>query len=179
MMRFSRRRSSLSFSSSVVKTGLNANHAGAFLHHSAVSYSSETTWSQVANASKPKRDESWTECVSIYMIDRFPEITGEHRKCSENGEKPNQHFPIVCRSICWGLSSVSVIIEMQQTPSTCTTFTSNELLELWMLLFSPQCFTAAKFVFFKMNDSEIMGVLGKMNNPIFPEMNLISKWNQT
>lgn len=159
MMRFSQRRSSLSFSSSAMKTALNVNHPGAFLQHSAVPCSSETTWSQVANASKPKRDESWTEWVIACVIDRFPAITGEHR-CSENGEKPNQHFPIVCRSICWGLSSVSVIIEMQQTPSTCTTFRSNELslLELWMLLFFPQCFAAAKLVFFKMNDSGIMGL---------------------
>lgn len=158
MMRFSRRRSSLSFSSSAVKTALNANHAGAFLQHSAVPCSSETTWSRDTNALKPKRDESWTEWVSVCVIDRFPEITGEHR-CSENGEKPNQCFPIFCRSICWGLSSVSVKIEMQQTPSACTTFTSNELslLELWMLFFS-QCFAAAKFVFFKMNDSGIMGL---------------------
>lgn len=43
MMRFSRRRSSLSFLSSAMKTALNANHAGAFLQHSAVPCSSETT----------------------------------------------------------------------------------------------------------------------------------------
>lgn len=86
------------------------------------------------NASKPKRDEPWTERVSVCVIDRYPEITGEHR-CSESGKKPNRRFPIVCRCICWGLSSVSVKIEMQQTPSACT-FTSNELslLELWMLV---------------------------------------------
>lgn len=171
MMRFSQRRSSLSFSSSAMKTALNVNHPGAFLQHSAVPCSSETTWSQVANASKPKRDESWTEWVIACVIDRFPAITGEHR-CSENGEKPNQHFPIVCRSICWGLSSVSVIIEMQQTPSTCTTFTSNELslLELWMLLFFLSVSLLPSLYFSKWMTQELWG-FRQDEQPDFP-------WNE-
>lgn len=129
MMRFSRRRSSLSFPSSAVKTALNANHARAALPHSAVPAHPRPQEVQMQNASTPKMDESWADYTSIRLTDSLrSQVKGDAGKCGFLFLFSNPiGVKLVCRSSCWSLSSVSCIIEMQQTPSSCTAFTSNEL----------------------------------------------------
>lgn len=82
-MRFSRRRSSLSFPSSAAKTALNANHACAFLPHSAVPAHRRPQEVQMQNASTPKMDASWTDCTSIRLTEPLrSQVKGDAGKCA-------------------------------------------------------------------------------------------------
>lgn len=181
MMRFSRRRSSLSFPSSAVKTALNANHARAFLPHSAAPAHLRPQEVQMQHASK--MDESWTDYTSIRLTDSLrSQVKGDAGKCGSLFFSNPIGVKLVCGSSCWSLSSVSCIIEMQQTPSSCTAFTSNELslLELWMLFsFFFLKFCGCQVCIFENEWLKNYGALGKMKHSIFPQMNLISRWNQT
>lgn len=81
-MRFSRRRSSLSFPSSAVKAALNANHARAFLPHSAAPAHLRPQEVQMQNASKPKMDESWTDYTSVrWTASLRSQVKGDAGKC--------------------------------------------------------------------------------------------------
>lgn len=119
MMRFSRRRSSLSFPFRAVKTALNVNHACTFLPDSAVPAHRRRQEVDMQNASKPKMDESWTDCARIRLTDSLrSQVKGDPGKCCFLFRaNPIYAFEIVCSSSCWSLSTVSRVIEMQQTPS--------------------------------------------------------------
>lgn len=172
MMRFSRRRYSLSFPSTAVKTALNANHAHAFLPHSAVPAHLKPQEVQMQNASASKMDESWSDCTSIRLTDSLrSQVKGDAGKCGSLFFSNPMGVKPVCSSSCWSLSSASCIIEMQQTPSSCTAFTSNELslLELWMLFsfFFSQVLQLPSLYFWKWMTQELWG-FKQDETPDFP-----------